>query len=146
LGGTAANFDTIGLHTLPNPRPPEEVWPDLKPDEQETTIAARQRMARENPSYYALAEDECGRYEVAGKSIAVPFVGAVAATLVIAEALRVFHQGPAYSDLKLSLSAIDMRLAKPTRTYNNQDLAGLIYCNCRKVEPPYRTAGQLAPE
>jgi hypothetical protein len=29
LGGTANNFDTISLHTLPNPRPPAELWPDL---------------------------------------------------------------------------------------------------------------------
>ena len=30
LGGTASNFDTISLHTLPNPRTPDELSPDLR--------------------------------------------------------------------------------------------------------------------
>ena len=34
LGGTASNFDTISLHTLPNPRTPAELWPDLSEEEE----------------------------------------------------------------------------------------------------------------
>jgi hypothetical protein len=133
LGGTASNFDTIALHALPNSRPPEELWPDVNPDDEARNVAEQQRVARENPGYQFLAEDECGRYELAGKSVAVPFVGAVAATLVIAEALRVLHQGPAYSDLKLSLSAIDTRFVHPIRGYNSQDFVGLGYCDAREL-------------
>jgi len=35
LGGTSDHFDTISLHTLPNPRPPKNLWPDLSPEELE---------------------------------------------------------------------------------------------------------------
>jgi hypothetical protein len=128
LGGTASNFDTIALHTLPNDRLPEDLWPDVTAHDEEKIRAEQLRMAQENPAYRAMTDDECGRYEVAGKSVAVPFVGAVAASLVIAEAIRVFHQGPAYSDLKLSLSAMDTRLIQPIRSYDNQDLVGLKSC------------------
>ena len=34
LGGTADNFDTISLHTLPNARSAAELWPDASLDEQ----------------------------------------------------------------------------------------------------------------
>ena len=36
--------------------------------------------------------------------MAVPFVGMAAASFVLAEAVRLFHDGPAYADLKLRLS------------------------------------------
>ena len=88
LGGTKDNFDTISLHTLPNPRPAAELWPDLTPDQEARQHEDRERLARENPAYRPLANDECGRTELAGKSVAVPFVGATAATLVLAEAIR----------------------------------------------------------
>jgi len=104
LGGTRHNFDTIRLHTLPNPRPAEELWPDPSPEEQERQAQEHERTARENPAYAELAEDICGRAELAGKSVAVPFVGVTAATLVVAEALRMLHDGPSHSDIKLSLS------------------------------------------
>ena len=52
------------------------------------------------------------RYNLAGKSIAVPFVGATAASLVVAEAIRIFHSGPAYTDIKLSLTTLGN--ARPT--------------------------------
>ena len=61
-------------------------------------------------SYDELAGDECGRVELAGASVAVPFVGTTAASFVLAEVLRLFHGGPAYTDLKLRLSVPgDMR-------------------------------------
>lgn len=75
LGGTPNNFDTISLHTLPNPRPAAELWPDLPPAEDSRRIEHQERVARENAAYARIGGDECGRYEVAGTSIAVPFVG-----------------------------------------------------------------------
>jgi hypothetical protein len=79
LGGTSNNFDTISLHTFPNPRPPSELWPDYSPEEISRRQARQERMARENAAYTGMNEDECGRYDLAGKSIAVPFVGVTAA-------------------------------------------------------------------
>ena len=80
LGGTAGNFDTISLHALPNPRTPAELWPDFSADEMIRRAADQERVARENPGYARLGKDDCGRFELAGKSVAVPFVGAAAAS------------------------------------------------------------------
>jgi len=82
LGGTANNFDTISLHTYPNPRHASELWPDFSPAEISRREAHQERVARENPAYARIGGDECGRFDLAGKSIAVPFVGATAATLL----------------------------------------------------------------
>ncbi len=141
LGGTASNFDTIALHTLPNARLPNDLWPDISADEEEKMAAEKQRMADENPAYQALTDDECGRYQLAGKAVAVPFVGATAASLVVAEALRIFHEGAAYSDLKLSLSTMDRRLLQPTANYNSHDLVGLCSCDANRLQPPMTAGG-----
>jgi hypothetical protein len=131
LGGTADNFDTISLHALPNSRTPEQLWPDLTPEEKEKRDKLRERLARENLGYGNLGHDVCGRSELAGKSVAVPFVGAAAATLVLAEAIRLLHGGPAYADVKFALSNLSGRSARMIGNYSAQDLAGLKYCELR---------------
>ncbi len=128
LGGTKHNFDTISFHTVPNPRPPEELWPDPSPEEQEKQSRELERIARENPAYEKLGDDICGRTELAGKSVAVPFVGVTAATLVVAEAIRLFHDGPAYSDIKLSLSDLNNISAISQGNYTAQHSAGIAFC------------------
>lgn len=127
LGGTASNFDTISLHTLPNPRTPAELWPDLDEDAKKKRAAEKERMARENPAYAGLGRDACGRFELAGKSVAVPFVGVAAASLVVAEALRLLHAGPSFADLKFSLGTPGTRAAKLNGNYSAQDAAGLNF-------------------
>ncbi len=127
LGGTTNNFDTISLHTFPNPRSSAELWPDLSPAEISRAAAHQERVARENPAYAHVGGDECGRYELAGKSIAVPFVGTTAASLVVAEAIRLFHRGPAYTDIKLATAALNARAAQTSSSYVDQDTAGLTY-------------------
>jgi len=129
LGGTKDNFDTISLHTLPNPRPAAELWPDLTPDQEARQHEDRERLARENPAYRPLANDECGRTELAGKSVAVPFVGATAATLVLSESIRLLHGGPAYSDIRLSLVDFGSRFAETSGNYIAQDCAGIEFCD-----------------
>jgi hypothetical protein len=131
LGGTANNFDTISLHTLPNARTVEELWPDFSPEEEAKRNAHQERLARQNAVYSHLAGDECGRYELAGKSVAVPFVGATAASFVVAESIRLLHNGPAWTGIKLALSAPGRRVALYTGDYRSQDFIGLKYCDCR---------------
>ena len=127
LGGTVHNFDTISLHTLPNPRPVTELWPDLPQAQLSKRIENQERMASQNSGYLGINDDECGRFMLAGKSIAVPFVGAAAATLVMAEAVRLFHRGPAYTDMRLALGALDRVAAQRHSDYSDQDTAGLDY-------------------
>jgi hypothetical protein len=128
LGGTPNNFDTICLHTFPNPRPAAELWPDPPESEAAKRIREQERVARENVAYARMGGDECGRYDLAGKSIAVPFVGTMAATLVVAETLRLFHGGAAYTDIKLAMSALNARAARTSSRYRDQDAAGIRYC------------------
>src|SRR6202040_1504949 len=49
LGGMASNFDTISVHTLPNPRAPDDLWPDLSAEETAKFAVYHEQMARENP-------------------------------------------------------------------------------------------------
>src|SRR5205823_3554180 len=44
-------------------------------------FGSRRAISRDKAT---LRKDECGRYDLAGKSVAVPFVGVTAATLVVA--------------------------------------------------------------
>jgi len=125
LGGTKDNFDTIGFHAWPNSRSPEELWPVQTADERENERKLHERIARENPSYSVIGGDPCGRALLAGKSVAVPFVGAVASTLVVAETLRLLHGGPAYTDMKLSLSDLSQRFARTNGSYSASDLPGI---------------------
>jgi hypothetical protein len=129
LGGTAENFDTISFHTLPNPRSVEQLWPVLTPKEKIAQAQQLEQMARENPAYVLLDDNDCGRAGLAGKSVAVPFVGAAAATIVLAEAIRLLHGGPAYTDMKFVLSDLSRRFAPMIRNYGPQDLSGSNYCD-----------------
>jgi hypothetical protein len=131
LGGTTDNFDAVGFHTLPNPRSVDALWRDLSSEEMAAQQREQKRIAATNPGYANLSKDDCGRFDLAGKSIAVPFVGAFAGTLVVAETLRIAHDGAMFTDMKLRLSNLDKRLVYPARHYNAADTAGLMFCNVR---------------
>ncbi len=121
LGGTPNNFDTVSLHALPNPRCVHELWPDLSEEEEKRREAHLESVAQENEAYARSGLDACGRFEFAGKSIAVPFVGAVAGCLVVAETLRLFHDGPAYTDIKLHLGTFETNCFPLNRRYSPDD-------------------------
>jgi hypothetical protein len=55
--------------------------------------------------------DKCGVTLLAGKAVGAPFVGAVAASLVIAEVLRLFHGGPLHELIDLDLKFPEYRSA-----------------------------------
>ena len=131
LGGMASNFDTISLHALPNPRTPAELWPDLSKEEEARRAAHQERVALENPGYARLGKDDCGRFDLAGKSVAVPFVGVTAGSFVAGEVLRLLHGGPAFTDIKLSLGRPDKRAVRMNGNYRGQDAAGLNFVRAR---------------
>lgn len=127
LGGLPSNFDAIGLHTLPNRRRAEELWPVGNAAGEIALAELHVKRARENPGYARLAKDECGRIELAGKSIAVPFVGMTAAALALAEALRLLHGGPRFQSLKARLGSLGERPAFDGTSYGATDLVGIGY-------------------
>src|SRR4029077_2885031 len=81
LGRGVQDFLGITLHTFPAATPARAIWADTDaPDAQIT-----------QPAYRTLIEksgDRCGTVRLAGRTIGAPFVGAVAAALVIGELLR----------------------------------------------------------
>jgi hypothetical protein len=133
LGGMPNNFDAIGFHALPNARTPAELWPDLSEEEEKKRTEYRERLARHSPAYSLLGRDVCGRYELAGKSVAVPFVGATAASLVVAEAVRLLHDGPAYADIKIRLGAPKERSIRMNGNYTADHVAGLKFVQSRRI-------------
>ena len=86
-------------------------------------------MQRDQMKRGCIGDDVCGRVELAGKSVAVPFVGAIATTLALAEVLRLLHEGPVYTDIKIALSDPVRLFAETTRNYGALDLVGLRSCD-----------------
>jgi hypothetical protein len=77
-----------------------------------------------------------GKRDLAGKSVAVPFVGMSAASLAVAEAVRPLHDGPAYIDIKLGLGNPDKRFARRNGSYTAQDAAGLTFIRAKQYRTP----------
>ena len=96
---------------------------DLSDEEEKIREAHQESVAQENEAYARSGLDACGRFEFAGKSIAVPFVGAVAGCLVVAETLRLLHDGPAYTDIKLRLGTFEKYCFPASRRYSPEDTA-----------------------
>ncbi len=129
LGARASNFDTLNVQTFPSPRSVEELWPVDRND-----ALHAERIARESGVYEELSsDDECGRVLLAGKAVAVPFVGAVAATYVVAEILRALHGGPAYSRLKLRLATPQESLLTTPGAWSASAIGGIAHCNARRL-------------
>ena len=124
LGARADNFDVLAMHTLPNRRPAAEIWPDPSREEED---ARAERLATQGRGYSVLGEDLCGRVELADASVSVPFVGTTAASLVLAEVLRVLHEGPAYTDLRVGLAAPSNVGGQIAGWYTSGDGARLPY-------------------
>ena len=104
--------------------------PHAQEEEEHATFLTK--MAESNSAYQPLADDDCGRAELAGKAVAVPFVGATAACLVVAEAVRMLHGGPAFTDIKFRLGSPTKCFAQTARNYGAADLEGLSYCGVRR--------------
>lgn len=97
LGRGHLDFRTLRLHTLPASRPAEQIWP---------LSGEPGRVPQARAYTKLLAEglvDQCGVTLLAGKAVGAPFVGAVAATLVLAELLRLLHGGLAIEVMDLDL-------------------------------------------
>ena len=103
LGRNHRDYSSIRLHTLPGPRAATELWSD----------GGSQLDASDTTAYKGLLEkgllDQCGVTLLAGKAVGAPFVGAAAACLVIAELLRVLHDGPLYTVLEMDLQSVEHR-------------------------------------
>lgn len=103
LGSGFNDFRNIRMHTFPGQKRAVDIW--------SATDAAQQAVAL-TPTYERLAEttnDRCGVTQLASRAVATPFVGALAASLVVAEVLRPLHGGPSYSVIDLQMKELRYR-------------------------------------
>lgn len=105
LGRGYRDFRTMRLHVLPGSRPSAEIWKSGGEGEQVEDRAAYQKLLNDGHL------DRCGVTLLAGKAVGAPFVGAVAATLVLSEVLRLLHGGTVNKLIDLDLQSIDQRSA-----------------------------------
>jgi hypothetical protein len=91
LGAGPQAFRSISMHTLPASRSAENLW--------SRQVADADENFEDRPAYHALrgaGMDQCGLAQLASRTVGVPFVGLIAATLVISELLRRLHGGTAF--------------------------------------------------
>lgn len=111
LGSGYRDFRNIRTHAFPGPRRPSEVW---------TADAAAQSRIELNDAYKKLAHernDLCGITQLASRAVATPFVGAMAATLVLSEVIRPLHGGQVFPTLDMQMKNIRYRTGADPREY-----------------------------
>lgn len=115
LGRGYRDFRTIRLHTLPGSKPASEIWKQPPSVNEE---------AAKMPAYQGLLSDgvldQCGVTLLAGKAVGAPFVGSVAATLVLSEVLRPLHGGGVHQVIDVDLLSLEHRIA----SRNPRDFCG----------------------
>ena len=116
LGSGYRDFRAIRTHTFPGPRRPSEIW---------SAADAAQPAIELNDVYKNLArerDDLCGMSQLASRAVATPFVGALSASLVLAEIIRPLHGGLIYSTLDLQMKDLRYRNGTPPGTYSGLSL------------------------
>jgi hypothetical protein len=91
------------MHTLPGPRPASQLWSGASVNVARPTGAAYQKLLDDG------VLDQCGVTLLAGKAVGAPFVGTVAATLVLAEVLRLLHSGTVHHVIDMDLGSLEHR-------------------------------------
>lgn len=86
LGGGPQAFRSISMHSFPASRSAEQIWCRYvsQVDDNLENMPAYQSLKRKGM-------DRCGLTQLASRTVGVPFVGVIAASLVIAELLRRLH-------------------------------------------------------
>lgn len=97
LGSGHHDFRRLLVHTLPGEVPAAALWPDHAGAVTVADAAAYRRMLDEG------SLDQCGVTLLAGKAVGAPFVGAVAATLVMSEVLRLLQGGKLHKLIDMNL-------------------------------------------
>jgi hypothetical protein len=104
LGGGAVDYLYLAIHRFPSQLDPATLF--QRTGTRATGlpgayVAELERLVADGADPM---EVRCGLTEIAGISVAASFVGAISATLVLAQELRTLHQGP-----ELALLTLDLR-------------------------------------
>lgn len=109
LGGGTSDFLGFRTHVFPGSRKARDVW-------KAGDGTAEQRL--DLPAYKKLAAaglDQCGLTQLAGRTVGAPFVGAVAAAMVISEAIRSVNGAHGYDLLDGHLRDLSHRTVVPAQ-------------------------------
>jgi hypothetical protein len=106
IGGTVANFDSITINVLPNPRlTAANLWPQADNERDARRTDEATRLASSRGVYKEVLERRgCGHVDLAGRAVAVPFVGAVSAALVLSELLRRVMGATQFDRIRMQLT------------------------------------------
>ena len=107
LGRGHADFRSIVVHTLPGDLPAAKLWEGSDTAAGAIDAAAYRKLLDDG------SLDRCGITLLAGKAVGAPFVGGTAATVVIAEVLRLLHGAPVNRLVELNLVTPDHRTTAP---------------------------------
>jgi hypothetical protein len=110
--GHGSRYLDMTLHTLPSSRKAEDIWPATTRSSVEHLLSL--------PAYEGMIENRvqegvsreaaaCGLTELAGRTVGAAFVGAAAATLVVADPLRLLNGGLSFETVGLSLNSLKHR-------------------------------------
>ena len=105
LGAGPEEYCAMRIHAFPGASTAHQLWDD------EGAVADSSRITE--PAYRRMAEggaDECGLVTLASRTVGAPFVGTVAAGLVIAEVLRRLNAGPAFDVIDMTLRDSSFRI------------------------------------
>lgn len=104
LGAGPQEYLAMRIHTFPASVSSKDKWGDQVDQKEGITGAA---------AYSALLEDgavdDCGLVQLATRTVGAPFVGLVAASLVLSEAIKRVNGGRGVEVLDMTLSAPDLR-------------------------------------
>jgi len=103
LGYGIRDYLGFRTHVFPAPRRARDIW---------RTEESTEEILTDLPAYRALTAsgaDQCGLTQLAGRTVGAPFVGAVAAAVVIGELLRTVNGGHSYELIDGHLRNLDHR-------------------------------------
>jgi hypothetical protein len=114
LGAGPEAFRSLSVHTFPASRSAEEIW--------SRQVGQANENVENMPAYRALKRigmDSCGLAQLASRSVGVPFVGLIAACLVLSELLRRLNGGYAFELVSGSVAALDYieTISIPSKPY-----------------------------
>lgn len=103
LGRGPFEYLNVMIHTFPSPEPPAEAFPPERQRRSTLPAAYKEEIERQVADGYDAEAVKCGMLSIAGVSIGAAFVGAFAASLVVADVLRLLHGGSPFSVVHVDL-------------------------------------------
>ncbi len=109
LGGGPTEYLALRLHSFPASTTARKKWGGAA----EKVVTTTGPRATAYDGLAAGGMDECGLVRLATRTVGAPFVGATAATLVVAEVLRLLNGGTAYEIIDMTLRDPASRVVVP---------------------------------